>query len=196
LSKMGFALLFLAVLIVGIVVGLVSADHFQNGTPAVTFTRTVTHEEQVTYVVAVTYSTTCLISAEQSVTNTAQTSVGPTGAPYVLVTYSELAPTTRFGVYNNQSQPGYVYQEILVTVQNNGYDSVSVSSGDFYLMVGTQRFQVSPVTFYFERPLKDVALHNGGTDSGFLVYEIPANSTAPQLFWNETNDLTVRYQQK
>lgn len=76
------------------------------------------------------------------------------------------------GSWPDTPSNGYIFLVITLTIQNQGYDSISVGQYYFSLVINNIKYDYE-FSSYLENSLNQVNVLNGGTIQGQILYEIP-----------------------
>jgi hypothetical protein len=116
-----------------------------------------------------------------------------TGPNYVLVRYSgtsySRAPPDWQSWCSDTPASGKVFLIVSITVENHGYEYVSVSSYDFYVTIGN--LQIEGSGYCLKNALQGPVL-NGLMVTGSYAYQVPASYDTFDLLWNQ-HEYNVQY---
>ena len=93
---------------------------------------------------------------------------------------------------------GKTFLLMKIIIANHGYDDVYTNPNYFYVRVNNVTCSYDASSHYLDDiglPILDVNAHlrNGGMVLGFLVFQIPANTSIYELIYNDHMDKNVRY---
>lgn len=121
------------------------------------------------------------------------------GTPYVLVTYSGVASNALNALpsgYDCTASSGNTFLTVKISVENYGYDHVYIDQPEFYVVINSQEYPPRGSVFScIGGLLPEVDLLNGLSDTGWLLYEVPANYGTFSLVWTHStqSDVNVQY---
>ena len=125
----------------------------------------------------------------------------PTHISTALITISySSTPASLIGtaVFLSEPGPGFVYEIVNMTIQNNGYDSFDVyPQTDFYAVVDGLEYSTTAEVSYLENEFPDeLGILDGGTVTGNLAFGVPEGTTAFSMQYGGYGDYNIQWVQQ